>query len=199
MPGLRSLPGLAAMKDRFDPRALELLAFCRSGSVLQGEWPQSSMARLSASLADAGPAPLPVTWSAAGQLRPVVGGEAEVWLHLTASTTVSLQCQRCLQAMTENLQVDRHLRFVRGEAEAARLDEASEDDVLELPARLDLHALTEDELILALPLVPRHERCPAPLPLRDDTEVPEDAPAPKPFAALAALRRRGPGDGPAGG
>ena len=197
MPGLRSLPGLAAMKDRFDPRAVELLAFCRSGSVLQGEWPQSSMARLSVSLADAGPAPLPVTWSAAGQLRPVAGGEAEVWLHLTASTTVSLQCQRCLQAMTENLQVDRHLRFVRGEAEAARLDEDAEEDVLELPPRLDLHELLEDELILALPLVPRHPRCPSPLPMPADETAPE-TPAANAFAALAALRRRGPGDGPGG-
>ena len=126
----------------------------------------------------------------------MTGGEAEVWLHLTATTTVVLQCQRCLQGLDELLQVDRHFRFVRGEAEAARLDEESDDDVLELPPRLDLHELVEDELILALPLVPRHPRCPVPLPLPADTDVAEE-PAPNPFAALAALRQRGSGNGPA--
>ena len=187
------------MRERFDPRAIELLAFCRNGDTVQGEWPQAGMARLAESLATVAPDAPAIPWSASGQLRPVAGGEAEVWLHLTATTTVQLQCQRCLQNMSQALQIDRRFRFVRGEAAAARLDEASEDDVLELPPRLDLHALTEDELILALPLVPRHERCPAPLPLRDDTDVPEEAPAPNPFAALAALRRRGPGGGSAGG
>ena len=181
------------MKDRFDPRALELLAFCRSGATLQGAWPQAGMARLAGSLAAPGDGD--VAWSASGQLRPVPGGEAEVWLHLTASTTVLLECQRCLQPMSQALLLDRAFRFVRGEAEAARLDEELEDDVLELPPRLDLQALVEDELILALPLVPRHEHCPAPLPLAAQAEVGEVAEAapPNPFAALAALRRRGPG------
>ncbi len=193
------------MKERFDPSALELLAFCRSGATLQGAWPQAGMARLADSLAAPGDAD--VAWSASGQWRPVIGGEAEVWLHLTAGTTVLLECQRCLQPMTQALQVDRAFRLVRGEAEAARLDEELEDDVLELPPRLDLHALVEDELILALPLVPRHESCPAPLPLPAGAEVAEVTAAvpPHPFAALAALRRRGPGgseggpdDGPSG-
>jgi uncharacterized protein len=185
------------MKDRQDPRAVDLSALCRQGATLQGEWPQAGMPRLVASVAASGPDAAPVAWSAVGESRAVAGGEAETWLHLRAATTVTLQCQRCLQPMAEPLQVDRRLRFVRGEAEAARLDEASEDDVLELPPRLDLHELVEDELILALPLVPRHAACPAPLPV--PAEMPEDdAPAPHPFAALAALRRRGPGDGSGG-
>jgi uncharacterized protein len=193
---------LMSMKERFDPCALELLAFCRSGATLHGAWPQAGMARLAGSLAATADAD--VAWSASGQWRPVTGGETEIWLRLTASTTVLLECQRCLQPMSLALQVDRAFRFVQGEAEAARLDEELEDDVLELPPRLDLQALVEDELILALPLVPRHERCPAPLPTPADAEVAAPAP-PHPFAALAALRRRGPGgpesgpdDGPAG-
>jgi len=180
------------MKDTTDFHAVDLRACCRSGATLQGEWPQSGMARLAASLHGTGPDAPPVRWTATGSLRPVTGSEAEAWLHLCASTVVSLTCQRCLQPMDETLQIDRRLRFVRGEDEAARLDEMSEDDVLELPQRLDLLGLVEDELILALPLVPRHERCPVPLPLRDD-DVAEE-PAPRPFAALEALRRRDPGD-----
>lgn len=174
------------MKERFDPCALELLAFCRSGATLQGAWPQAGMVRLAGSLAAPGDAD--VAWSASGQWRPVTGGEAEVWLRLTAGTNVLLECQRCLQPMTQALQVDRAFRFVRGEAEAARLDEELEDDVLELPPRLDLHALVEDELILALPLVPRHAECPAPLLLPQDAPA-EDIQRASPFAALGVLRR----------
>jgi uncharacterized protein len=173
------------MKERsFDPRALNLSAFCKQGQALQGQWPLAGMQRLVAGLAAV---PVDeVSWQVQGQLLPVTGGEAQTWLTLEARAQVLLQCQRCLQPLTEALNLERRFRFVRNEDEAARLDEESEDDVLALPARLDLHELLEDELILALPLVPRHETCPQPLPL---PETPADAaePAPKPFAALAAL------------
>ena len=179
---------LPAMSDRApDPRALELMAFCRQGALVQARWPQALMPRLAESLAGP-PGDAVAVCSAQGSLRPVAGGEAEVWLHLQGHAAVELQCQRCLQTMSEPLQVDRHLRFVRGEDDAARLDEESEDDVLALPPRLDLLALFEDELILALPIVPRHGVCPAPLrPLAEADEDADDA-APHPFAALAALR-----------
>ena len=107
---------------------------------------------------------------------------------LQARASVPLQCQRCLQQVLQDLNVDRRFRFVRSEEEAERLDESSEDDVLVLGPRLDLQELLEDELILALPLVPKHDGpCPAPLPMPLD-ELEDEAPAPSPFAALAALR-----------
>jgi uncharacterized protein len=130
-------------------------------------------------------------WQAQGLRVPVTGGEAETWLHLQAQAEVPLQCQRCLQPMTEVLAVDRRFRFVRSEDEAARLDETSEHDVLVLQPRLDLQNLLEDELILALPIVPRHGVCPQPLPLAAAAQA--DV-APHPFAALAALRGRPPSD-----
>jgi len=162
-----------------DPRALALHAFCQGGGPLHGRWPLSGMARLSTSFCAASDGD--ATWRARGWLVPVLGGEPEVWLELQGEAEVPLECQRCLQPMKEGLQVQRRFRFVRSEDEAARLDEESEDDVLALPARLDLQSLLEDELILALPIVPRHGVCPEPLE--------EAAPAPNPFAALAALRR----------
>jgi uncharacterized protein len=179
------------MRDKSpDPRRLELGAFARHGGRLAGEWSQSGLERLAEStLALPGDtAPPPVAWQAQGEQRPVVGGEPEVWLHLQAQTSVTLQCQRCLQPMTEMLAVDRRFQFVRGEETAAQLDEDSEHDVLALTPRLDLLALLEDELILALPIVPRHGACPQPLAMPTDTPAAaEDEPA-HPFAALAALR-----------
>lgn len=164
------------------------MALCRQGGQLQGQSPLAEMERLAASLS-AVPAQASVTWTAQGSLVPVAGAEPEIWLHLVAHAEVSLQCQRCLQPTREKLEVDRRFRFVRNEDEAERLDEASEDDVLALPPRLDLKDLLEDELILALPLVPRHAQCPNPLPL-PAAEALEEAQPPNPFAALAALRGR---------
>lgn len=139
-----------------------------------------------------------IAWSATGSTRRVSGGEDGIWLALTAAAPVRMQCQRCLQPVAITLAVDRRLRFVRGEEEAARLDEESDDDVLELRPREDLRSLIEDELILALPLVPRHERCPEPLNAaefgaasRSSSDAASDADTPPhPFADLAALRRR---------
>ena len=174
-----------------DPHKLDLRRFARDDGLLQGDWPQDRFTRLSSSLmpplADA-PAP-PVRWSALGQQRLVKGAETEVWLHIEGDTVVRLECQRCLQPLNASLRVDRQIRFVAGEDEAARLDEDSDEDVLALVARLDLLELFEDELILALPLVPRHETCPEPLAASPIGKAPvAEDPRPHPFAALAALR-----------
>lgn len=183
------------MKDRpADPRALNVTKLCQDGGRVAGQWPLVSMTRLHDSLYGAPAADSAVAWSASGELPPAASGESGVWLHLNAAVPVTLQCQRCLQSVAQTLVVDRRLRFVGSEAEAARLDETSDDDVLVLLPRLDLHELLEDELILALPLVPRHEeRCPVPLPIPVD-DLPDEEPAPKPFAALAGLRNGGRSD-----
>ena len=178
---------------RSEGQIIEVLAFARAGASLQGEWPLSRMPRLKASLASVDPG-AGAGWTASGSLLPVVGGEAQVWLHVQGRARVALECQRCLQELQEDISVDRRFRFVHGEAEAARLDEESEDDVLALPPRLDLMELLEDELILGLPIVPRHDVCPAPL-LAATAPDAEDEQAPHPFAALAALRRGEPPSG----
>lgn len=175
------------MKDRgFNPEALDLQAFCKQGGTVSGDVPLARMARLCEGFSAVSDSS--ATWTAAGSLRSVTGGAAGTWLHLSAHADVPLQCQRCLQTMTQSLDVDRHFRFVRSEDEAAALDEEAEEDVLLLPARLDLMALLEDELILALPIVPRHDVCPDPLPLPPEDPA-EAADAPHPFAGLAALRK----------
>jgi uncharacterized protein len=187
------------MSDRpRDPRALAMQAFCKDAAALRGSWPLSGMQRLAAGFS--APSDGSVAWQAQGSTVAVTGAEAEIWLDLQADTRVPLQCQRCLATLVQPLSLRRRMRFARNEAEAARLDELLDDDVLSLPARLDLHELLEDELILALPLVPRHAGdCPEPLPAlaahlsgAADPDAPAGAPddTPHPFAALAALRGR---------
>lgn len=195
---LASLSALAqnAMTDSAtNAHALEVLSFCRQSGALDGQCPLTAMNRLGDSLLTP-PHDAMAHWQLVGSLLPVTGGEAEIWLHLQARATVKLQCQRCLQAMDEDIVVDRRFRFVRTEAEALKLDEGSEDDVLVLEPRLDVRSLLEDELILGLPIVPMHNDCPAPLRALQDIEMLDDE-APHPFAALAALRKRSPPDGDA--
>ena len=197
-PGRRCLwfgtgpPEMSIKENQQDPRAVDVSALCKNAGTLQGQWPLAGLQRLADSLCAASDGN--VTWQAQGSLLPVTGGAAELWLELHARADVPLQCQRCLQTLVEALHVQRRFRFVRTDEEAARLDEESEDDVLVLQARQDLRELLEDELILALPIVPRHGVCPQPLtmPLQ---ALEDEAPAPNPFAALAALRGRGPGAG----
>jgi len=59
---------------------------------------------------------------------------------------------------------------------------------LALTRALDLIGLIEDELLLALPLVPRHDVCPQPLKVQDDAEPFEERA--HPFAALCSLKRK---------
>ena len=73
------------------------------------------------------------------------------------SAQVSVPCQRCLEPLP--LQVDSELDIivVGSERELAALgDEA--DSLLCSDDTLDLTTLVEDEVILSLPLAPRHER-----------------------------------------
>lgn len=182
-------PAKAAQRLQ-NPRRCDLRTLARLGQQLQGETTLPELPRLAASVEAAGQA-LPVAWQARGEERTPLGGEPQTWLHLQANAEVQLICQRCLQPMPVPLQVQRSFLFVRDEATAEQLDEEMEDDVLVLPRQLDLLELLEDELILALPIVPRHERCPQPLPVAAEPPLADEEPEPHPFAALAALKKGG--------
>ena len=110
-------------------------------------------------------------------------------MHLQAKTEVPLTCQRCLKTMDQALAVDRNFRFVKDEATAEAQDDESEEDLLVISKDFDLLALIEDELLMALPLVPMHTSCQsehAPT-SKDDSCADADA-KPNPFAVLATMR-----------
>jgi uncharacterized protein len=182
------------MKTRdFSPRKLDVEAFARDGASLQGEWPAADLHRLAEAAAPDAPASTwpNVSWELQGERIEPRAADPQIWLHLQARATVRMTCQRCLQPVEDHLEVERAFLFVRDEEQAAALDEDSEDDVLALSRSLDAQELLEDELLLALPLVPRHDHCPEPLRHVDD-EFPEELEEkPNPFAALAALKGKG--------
>ncbi len=134
-----------------------------------------------------------VEWQAQGDQGEQVEGSGaapQVWLHLQAKTSLPQTCQRCLADVELALEVDRSYRFVADEATAEAQDDASEEDVLALSREFNLTELIEDELLMALPLVPRHEVCPVPPKMAvadDDFESVNDT-KPNPFAVLGSLK-----------
>ena len=174
----------------FDPFRLDVQAFVNDAGELAGRWPLRRFERIAETLhAQSPPTEADqVEWAAHGEQRAARGAQPQTWLHLKAQTRLRLECQRCLQPVDTALNIDRSFRFVAGEDAAAQLDADSEDDVLALTRALDLAELVEDELLLALPLVPRHEVCPSPLLAADEPGDSQQEQA-HPFAALAALKR----------
>jgi uncharacterized protein len=181
-------------KRNADPRRLDVEAFADAAATLEGEWPLSALDRLAeaAQGRSADDAEALVTWRARGEARRTGAGAPQTWLHLQARCPIALLCQRCLNPVRLDVVAMRSFRFVAGEQAAAELDESSEDDVLALTRALDLRDLVEDELLLSLPIVPKHDVCPEPLKaVGGEADGIEPA---HPFAALAVLKtRRGPG------
>ncbi len=93
-----------------------------------------------------------------------------VWLDGHIDTRVPMECQRCLGSVEIDLVSDFHLALVDDELLIERLDEDADFIVLgeseattkgdyDSPATANLLSLIEDELLLLLPLSPKHDAC----------------------------------------
>jgi uncharacterized protein len=127
--------------------------FASAGATKQGVWPLRNFPRLRDMLA-----------RDAGEVRYEINGvrdeRGRAALRLQVSGTLELRCQRCLEPMPFEVQTDETLVL------AATLDEihaepadAQAPDRLVAGKEMALRELIEDELILAVPYAPRHERC----------------------------------------
>ena len=178
------------MTKEHSPDRLDVKAFVQAGARLSGHDSLLKYERLAQEAKGLHP-DLRVDWEAVGELRPELGTESgQMWMHLQVQATFPMQCQRCMGPVDVPLQVDQWFRFVADEATAEALDDEVEEDLLALSREFDLHELIEDELLMALPLVPRHDECPDPVQLSASDEDFDSASAerPNPFAALASLR-----------
>jgi uncharacterized protein len=114
-----------------------------------------------------------------------------VVIHSFIDTEVKMVCQRCLELVTLPIHSECSYAVVKEGANTQSLPKGY--DVLELGEDpLDLHALIEEELLLALPIVPAHhpEECQQPAGLDDESEPSEDeVTRSNPFSVLAQLKR----------
>lgn len=93
-----------------------------------------------------------------------------VWLDAQLETKAPFTCQRCLGVVEIDFVADVHLALVEDESLIERLDEDADFVVLgegesstkssfDEPAVIDLLTLLEDELLLLVPLSPKHHVC----------------------------------------
>jgi uncharacterized protein len=123
-----------------------------------------------------------VTYEVVGR----VDAEGHPGAVMKLSARLPLRCERCNAPMQFPLQREVPFRFVGDEQElnALPIEDVEVEEVVGSPA-MALLPWIEDEAILSLPLVPRHDDCALPL-----AGEPEAAPErrPNPFAALARLK-----------
>ena len=131
------------------PAPLDTLLFAQSGGSLEGELRADELPRLRGNL---------TSDDVAVQYRLSGGTESSrPVLRLEVSGCVWLTCQRCLELYPERFELRNVLPIARDESELA-LWEAEDPlvDALIADTRFDVASLVEDEILLGLPVVPRH-------------------------------------------
>jgi len=107
----------------------------------------------------------------------------------TGTATIELTCQRCNELFEQQLSVDFNLSPVKKAEQADELPSYYDAIELDENGEVNLRELVESELLLAIPLIPKHEldNCQAPA---DSTwgELPEELDKPNPFDVLKKLK-----------
>jgi len=156
------------------PAAIDGLAFARGAMVLEGQFGLGSLPRLAQ------------TGCSGAMVYFVLKGEinyrGKPGLSLIVDGSVRLECQRCLDGLDLPLHLEVQLECAASDAEIAAADDGM-DRVL-VGREMSVAALVEDEVLLALPMVPKHERCSAAADLGAKAQA-------SAFQALAALKKRG--------
>lgn len=128
---------------------IDPLRFARAGESLAGMLDVAELARLADRLSEAEG---DVRYRLTGQVR-----DGKPSLSLRVEADLKLSCQRCLESFVYPLRTDATLLLAKNEAQLALWEEADPlcDGVVAEP-HMDIAALVEDEILLALPVAPRH-------------------------------------------
>ncbi|WP_018912365.1 DUF177 domain-containing protein [Thiomonas sp. FB-6] len=173
------------------PRRLNLKDFAQRGRELRGSVAVAALARLGASLhAEAAAlAEMRVRWELQGWVRDDASGQAQQLVRLRVEGDLPMLCQRCLQTSWHHVDDTVVLLLVDQEPQLGAEELESDEEAFCARHPVDLVELVEDQLILALPLVPMHESCPQALPVQaGEVQAEKDVPV-SPFAVLAGLRK----------
>lgn len=163
-------------------QTIDTFDLARHRAHIEGEIPVTQLPRLAESLANVGGC---VRYRIDGLIDDE--GHPGARMHLHAQ--LPLTCQRCNAPLMFDPNRTTHFRFVRSEEELNALPIEDDDvDAIVGSHALNLYSWIEDEVILSLPLVPRHEQCSPPL---QREAGPGSSSRPNPFAELAAALKRG--------
>jgi uncharacterized protein len=158
---------------------IDAFEFCRSNGHRDGVTPVAQMSRLSKDCADQSG---DIAWAVDG----AVTSQGYPSMTLSVSGTVQLVCQRCLTPFAYEMDSSTMLVLGKDDEDADQIEEILDDDSIDVivgSRSCDIRELIEDEALLALPQVPKHEVCP-------DTGLLDalKADKPSPFAGLKDLK-----------
>lgn len=168
------------MSEKFIPEYIDPFRYAEQSLSLAGAVKISEMKRLSENLC-------PGSQNVEADLHFGVDEQKVTYLRGHLKTKLSLQCQRCMEPFIYEIISDFLLGIVSTLEEANALPENYEP-ALAKEGELALRELIEDELILNLPIIPRHETedCKVKLPLADsEWEQGKDS---NPFHVLKSLK-----------
>ncbi|SNX28193.1 uncharacterized protein SAMN06295945_0515 [Polynucleobacter meluiroseus] len=96
-------------------------------------------------------------WTVATHFEAAPGGEPIQILQLGLEGRIELVCQRCLKDFAFNLKANSEFVLLKNEAEAdAYPIEDDHREPLVASQQFDLLGTIEDEILLSLPLIPKH-------------------------------------------
>ncbi len=170
---------------------IDALGFARAGSFLQGQARLGQFPRMLEGQLAQPKAQLegPVNWALQGESTT----SGRYFLHVTAQAKPLLECQRCLQPFVCSINVDNRVELVRtpDELDTDDLDDNSVERIVG-SKRFSVLGFVEDELILAMPYVPKHEQCPSETPDQADRSArseEQETRRQSPFSVLEQLKK----------
>jgi uncharacterized protein len=169
------------------PKEIDPFRFAHNGRELEGTVDVADLSRLAGALKNtSGQVNISMRFDIDATGTPFMQGHFE--------TTLSLICERCMGELSYPLVIDTQLGLVKNETMISRLAEQYEPWLIEDNEQVDPVSIVEDELILALPLVPKHDYNCLPEEVwfsgdKEEIEAEPDKPA-SPFAVLSALKTK---------
>lgn len=128
---------------------IDVIDFARNAGVHRGKIAVAALERLQDRLAgNAGELDYTVTGS--------VDADGKTFLQIAVDGSLRLQCQRCLAELAHVLAIRTDLLVIRSESELSCFDENAVPDSILAGSGVDVLMLVEDEIILDLPVSPRH-------------------------------------------
>lgn len=134
---------------------IDTLNLARAPQEMSGQVLVEDLSRLVSDLPDQGD--LRIDWSVSGR----EDSARRRFVHVQAKGSVILECQRCVKPFEWPIDISNEVQIVATEDELELDDDDTEGpDRILCEGQLDVLGLVEDELILSVPYVPRHEVCP---------------------------------------
>lgn len=165
------------MRDLVEPlhKHIDPWAFAKGGRVCQGELLVAHTQHLG-------------EWASAtdvvsARIEGKIDGYKQSRLQGTVAITLSLACQRCLEPMRYLVEHQFDYVLIRHASQEDSVEDGSETFIC-ADDELDIAWFIEEEILLAMPMIAKHENCQAP---QVSVESVQEERLDNPFAALQIL------------